>query len=399
MRVTLLNVKYSPNLGDGVIAECLEAGLRKHLPGSVVESCDLAGRRAYGTGLNKSRELVINALSALPKPLRRICTNAILRYMISTRLKTHYEAALVDQDAVVLGGGQLLADADLNFPLKINAALNQARLADAIIVVHGVGVSNYWSDKGRQLFLDVLGENAQHVGVRDERSKAHWLDHFEDAPDAIVGDPGLLAEQVYGPMPRSQSSSPRIGLGVVHPKTIKLHADERGSGATNYSDLFCDVACQIADSGRNVVMFTNGAFDDGVFADRLRRRIEKSLNLNDRISFAPQPKTPRDLVQLIASFDGVIAHRLHANIVAYAYGVPHVGLGWDTKVQSFLASVGRSKFAISAQNQNPDAIMGALEAALSEPISEEARAAIAAECEQDIVRLADKLCSFSRVSA
>jgi hypothetical protein len=50
-RIALLNVKYSPNLGDGLLSECLEAELAHTFqaiaPGTQVFSIDLAGRRAY----------------------------------------------------------------------------------------------------------------------------------------------------------------------------------------------------------------------------------------------------------------------------------------------------------------------------------------------------------------
>jgi polysaccharide pyruvyl transferase WcaK-like protein len=35
------------------------------------------------------------------------------------------------------------------------------------------------------------------------------------------------------------------------------------------------------------------------------------------------------------------AHRLHSNIAAFSYAVPHVGFAWDRKLESFLAFVGR----------------------------------------------------------
>ena len=48
MKISLLNVKYSPNLGDGIIAECLEHVLLQSDEVSDVSSCDLAGRSEFG---------------------------------------------------------------------------------------------------------------------------------------------------------------------------------------------------------------------------------------------------------------------------------------------------------------------------------------------------------------
>lgn len=46
-RIVLFNVKYSPDLGDGLLSECLERELGRSLPGCEVVSIDLAGRTAY----------------------------------------------------------------------------------------------------------------------------------------------------------------------------------------------------------------------------------------------------------------------------------------------------------------------------------------------------------------
>jgi polysaccharide pyruvyl transferase WcaK-like protein len=61
-------------------------------------------------------------------------------------------------------------------------------------------------------------------------------------------------------------------------------------------------------------------------------------------------------VKWIATQDLLIAHRLHANIVAYSCGVPHIGLGWDPKLKNFFESVGRGDFIISKDVTDPRTI-------------------------------------------
>ena len=73
MIVGTLNVKYSPNLGDGLLAECLEAELRSARPGVETRSIDLAGRTAYGEGLKHRRAILArtghgHSLSGQPDP-------------------------------------------------------------------------------------------------------------------------------------------------------------------------------------------------------------------------------------------------------------------------------------------------------------------------------------------
>ncbi len=42
MRLALLNLRYSPNLGDVLLCECLEYGLRQAMPGIDILPLDAA---------------------------------------------------------------------------------------------------------------------------------------------------------------------------------------------------------------------------------------------------------------------------------------------------------------------------------------------------------------------
>ncbi|XZQ27947.1 hypothetical protein ACTTAL_10305 [Rhodobacter capsulatus] len=61
--IRLMNVKFSPNLGDGLLSDCLEAGLRAR--GAAAGSIDLAARTGYGQGL-AGRGRVLRLLEAMP---------------------------------------------------------------------------------------------------------------------------------------------------------------------------------------------------------------------------------------------------------------------------------------------------------------------------------------------
>ncbi len=47
---------------------------------------------------------------------------------------------------------------------------------------------------------------------------------------------------------------------------------------------------------------------------------------------------------LIGHADVLIAHRLHACVIAYALAIPAVGLAWDSKLDAFFESVGRAAY-------------------------------------------------------
>ena len=55
----------------------------------------------------------------------------------------------------------------------------------------------------------------------------------------------------------------------------------------------------------------------------------------------PRPTRPDKLVELISSFESIVAFRLHASIAAFILGVPSVALSWDDKVRQFMEYSGQ----------------------------------------------------------
>ena len=95
MRVVTFNVKYSPNLGDGVIAECLEAELARRLTCISINALDLAGRtdrnhRAKTGG----RVLALKALQAMPSTLRDVLVEVVLRLRLKWKCRPIWRNAL-----------------------------------------------------------------------------------------------------------------------------------------------------------------------------------------------------------------------------------------------------------------------------------------------------------------
>lgn len=66
MKVVVFNVKYSENLGDGLLAECVRSALASGRDEIEVETIDLAGRQAFATGHGGRRRLALELLHRLP---------------------------------------------------------------------------------------------------------------------------------------------------------------------------------------------------------------------------------------------------------------------------------------------------------------------------------------------
>lgn len=394
MDIALLNVKYSPNLGDGIIAECFEAALKASPDVNSVRSCDLAGRTTYGDGVDASRQLLFSILECLPPRLRALVFATLLRRLISTKLRAHYADGLAGADVVIVGGGQLIADSNLNFPLKLSSALEQVDRTSTSVAIHGVGIGLKLGRKGRLLLRRAFGSNLVATHVRDQRSVERWNKQFSQPAAQKVWDPGLLASEVYGWPKRTERPRPLVGFGITHPATLMRHADSKETILTidDWTLFYQDLVRLLAAQNCDVELFSNGASEDDKFAASVYSAISSSPLANITVTLAERPKVPRQVAHTIAGYDAIIAHRLHANAIAYSYGIPHVGMGWDSKMEGFFEETKRSKYLIQTTQSTTPANVGVkLMSALREHIEPVAIASIQSQIHEQISDLVEKI--------
>ena len=344
LRVGLFNVKFSPNLGDGLLSECLEAELRVALPAVSFDTFDLAGRTKYAKG-SRLRSSALAVLHHSPQALRHAVAQTALGYKLRRGLRQRWREALHGLDAVIVGGGNLLSDSDLNFPLKLDAAMAEVRAAHVPAGVFGVGVSDNWSTRGETLFRRAFADRELYfASVREPRSAEIWRRRLGPAgvQDAcVVHDPGVLAAIHFPRMARDAGAVPLIGLGLTNPVALKYHSDEPVQPPKEQEDWYVALAHGCLAKGWTLAVFTNGSPEDASYMDQLRPRLS-AIAPAGRIVFVPGFHTPAELAGFIATLDLLMAHRLHANIAAYSYAIPQIGFSWDVKLKSFLARVGRA---------------------------------------------------------
>lgn len=340
-RVRLFNVKYSPNLGDGLLSECLERALIECGAAADTWSVDLAGRNSYGGG-TPARSLQMRVLEAIPGPLRRPAVRVPMAVQAHRLWRPHYRQALEGADCAVIGGGNLITDLDLNFPTKIAIAVDEAARRGLPVFIYGCGASANWTPPARALLEGAMRQRViRRVFVRDERSRRIWNDLAGSAWNleaTLVRDPGLLAAQCYGLTTQPGQDDPVIGINVTSQLALRYHSD-RAPSASQLDVWYLDLARTLRALGHRLAVFTNGSPEDQAALERLRPAFEQ-LGGSGHVSF-PEPRSPEELAQLIAGLNGLTAFRMHAVIAAYACGVPFLALAWDAKIEAFLHSVGR----------------------------------------------------------
>lgn len=398
MRIALFSARYSGNLGDGLLSLCLARELQRGRPDVEVIICDLAGRTAYGQG-EKRRTLALALLRNMPAPARRLVMKVLLGGEVTRRLRPTWAQVLGNVDAVVLGGGNLLADTDLNFPLKIAGLTHELCRARKPFAIFGVGVSSNWSSTGRKLFERALVDAApSHVAVRDSRSQWLWTQALETkgaARAVVCRDPALLtcdhfpstSERARVP---DRNKRPLLGLNVTHPDEVALHSDRHVMSHETSTRWTCRLVRAALGAGYEVRLFTNGSAKDEVYLRQLASLLPEEARVIAR------PCSPEELVEVIRTFDVISGHRLHAHIAAFSCRIPSVGYVWDEKLASFFRSVQRDDFVLDPASTSPSQALARISAACAQGVAEDAWLRAISAARDDIVVLIDSL-STTRV--
>ncbi len=379
--VRIFNVKFSPNLGDGLLAECLEKGLIEFgLNPETTYSVDLAARTDYQAG-SGSRKYILNVLNMLPALVRPLVLSIPLTFGLYRKWLPHYLQHLESAQAVVIGGGNLFTDVDLNFPTKISALIRAANAKKIPIYIYGVGVGGHWSEKGLALLKNAFkNADIRYVSVRDQNSKVNFeqfLAQYVKVKPIVVRDPGLLASRYLLSASAKPALQKTVGLCVTNAIAVSYHSNisiSQPALVAWYAELYQ----QLVTDGYNVKIFTNGSPEDVEAATTL---LEMTGHHANQTQSMLRPQNPTELVNFIAECNLIVAFRMHAIIAAYSCGVEVVALKWDVKLDSFMESVGKGEQIFSVIDDPISRVKSAIDALVifektNAPVLDEALAQI-----------------------
>ena len=267
--------------------------------------------------------------------------------------RSEWKAAIERSDLIIVGGGQLFCDVALNFPIKL--FLLSTLLGHKETIVLSVGVSARWSKLGKFLIERFLAmARPRFMATRDDDSADNlrrMLGHRK-IDTAIIHDPALVCADAF-PNPHVEEKHWDVGICISNLDALVMNSEYTDLAAGASTLFFPRLADSLAAHGKSVVLFTNGAAEDNATA----RTLVNEGFISERTLLIPS--RPTELVSIISRCRAVVAHRLHANIVAYGQGIPSVALDWDKKVESFLRLTDRSRFLFPL-SPDTDAVEAAL---------------------------------------
>ena len=326
-RLVLIGLWNESNFGDPIIAHTVRYLFVKQFGNRL--------KAVYLLNLEPKFPVPVNLFFRVCDYLK-IPTFKIRKFL----LLAYYRTKLQKNDFIVLCGGGLLKYKYQfeQLGLPIISLLTIALKKDAHVALNAVGVEGYDSKDFKCLSLSnsiqkaVDSEIIKYVSVRDDLESMKKYLPPKKITCCKVADPAVWAAEAYGVSKRLRSNI--IGVGVIRGNIFIDNGIQLDS--TQLFQLYVDLVIKLTKEGfSSIELFTNGHYEDNNFAIKIHNHLTRlGIKCSLRV-----PQSPRDLVEVISSFNSIITARLHSCIVAYSLRVPFVALVWNSKLRFFCESI------------------------------------------------------------
>jgi len=234
-------------------------------------------------------------------------------------------------DLMLLGGGGILYDREVDFYLRLVRLAQKAGIATA---TYAVGAGPLERPADRASVAEVLNR-MDLITVREAAAKRLLEESGVERAITVTADPALLLEAD----PFTERMLEREGLGAGL-RLIGMSVREGGRAMseiaeTEYHDLLANAADFMVDRFEAQVVFVALEHKD----IREAHRVIGRMALPECAWVLKRSYGPRQLLGLMEHLDMAVGMRLHFLLFAASAGVPVVALPYATKVRDFLRSL------------------------------------------------------------
>lgn len=358
MKIAVIGVYYSENLGDAVICDCVAYWLKQAFPDDEICVIDIEGKTDFSTQYSVTMKLLRYRYCKLKWD--EFLTKSGIKDRIyhwnkldvDTRQDFYEKMGNENFDAAVFAGGQLFMDW---LSLDICELLKRFERRKIPVYFNACGVGTAISEKIRQqLSRYLLNSNVRFISSRDdvEETAARYLCHKKDVH--MTYDPALWCREVYGNMDKN---SGLLGLGIMYSNHTSLK---------RLTKFWTDLIKELENRNIKWKMFCNGSAEDYCYGCY----VLKKVGLKEKEGILPYPQNPMALIKQITSFSKIISFRLHSHIIAVAYNIPAVAIVWDEKLRFFYRKLFHEE-RCKNEKDTPKVILDALDAAVKEGYDKE----------------------------
>ncbi len=274
----------------------------------------------------------------------------------------HYSKIIQQSSLIILVGGGLIKYQYQNLWIYIHSLISVAAKYNIPVVFSSVGVEGYSETDKRCIILKKAINNpiVKIITTRDDFNTLDnlYLKNNDKISRFFIPDSAIICSQVY--QINKNSKSDIIGIGIIRGKIFK--DNNLDFSEVDVIDLYSNIIRELENRKYKYQLFTNGLPVDSELGQKIFNNINKPFTSNCILV----PKNPKELVQIIASFKGVIAARLHACIVSYSLEIPVVGIVWNEKLSMFGNNIGYPSRFITNDNLGAKQLLDQLEVAIAE---------------------------------
>lgn len=245
-----------------------------------------------------------------------------------------------NSDLVVFPGGGFIKYKAEKFPLEMGRITSRAEHYGIPVVYNAMGFEGYDAENDGCATLKAMLENksSRYISCRDFSDE---LNETYLSGCAIrshrVADPAVWTGETY--KIKKKENSDIVGLGVARGGLFEDHGVPMSK--EDLLIVWSEIVKALEEEGTKYRLFTNGLRQDEEFLTDLIAYMGKE-DIRDEIAL-PSAENARQLVEYISGFSSVIACRMHANIIAFALGIPSVAFVWNDKLRFFGESIGCSE--------------------------------------------------------
>ncbi len=279
-------------------------------------------------------------------------------------------------DLLLSGGGSLLQDAtSARSILYYLFILGLAQVMGKKTFIYSQGIGPITSKRNRRLTAMIL-RRASGIVVRDSKSRDLLLE---------IGVPDKLIHVTADPVIRVKKADTALGLDILQKEgcerspgklTIGWAVKARRPDPGFYQEICQCIRWLKEEYNADSVLIPFFHSEDLSVCDSI------AAQMDGQVGCLRQKHLSEETLSIIGCMDVLVGVRLHSLIYAAVMGVPMIGISYDPKVDSFLASIGQSalcdvkdfscekfKEAFRSVMENRDALCQSTELHLSQLIA------------------------------
>jgi Polysaccharide pyruvyl transferase len=312
---------------------------------------------------NLGDDIIFDVVQRYLYPLQLVNASPVLPVELRLAQLSRRNVAFLKH--MVVGGGTLLNSS--NYVDRCSRVLR----AGGDVFIFGTGVRDpvYWARHLGQASMAAIAARwlsainaAQLVTVRGPLS-ARMLNEMGVTREVeIVGDPALSTSLLTTSPPKEPGL---IGLNIGSHRPSMVSFDE-------LVQLLRQSMLDLLRRGYRLVFFALHPIDLECFFGLQREPWARGIELVKLFG------SHRKEVARIAACELVISQRLHAAVVAHAYGVPAVAMVYDPKILDHMAAMGQEAWAVDPKRSSPAQLSETISSALAHSNTERAAISVRA---------------------